>query len=54
MKVRYIIGILLLITTSCSDFLEEYSQDTAYVRGYEDLDQLLLGDGYMEVVASSQ
>lgn len=35
------------MTTSCSDFLEEYSQDTAYVRGYADLDELLLGDGYI-------
>lgn len=33
--------------TSCSDFLEEYSQDTAYVRSFADLDELLLGDGYI-------
>lgn len=33
--------------TACSDFLEEYSQDTAYVRSFSDLDELLLGDGYI-------
>lgn len=33
--------------TACGDFLEEYSQDTAYVRSYTDLDELLLGSGYI-------
>ncbi len=35
--------------TSCSDFLEEYSQDTDYVRSWKDLDELLIGDGYWPV-----
>lgn len=39
--------VILLLCVSCGDFLNEYSQDTAYVRGYEDLDELLLGSGYM-------
>ena len=33
--------------TSCSDFLKEYSQDLAKVEGWQDLDEVLLGDGYM-------
>lgn len=33
--------------TSCSDFLQEYSQDLAKVEGWQDLDEVLLGDGYM-------
>lgn len=33
--------------TSCSDFLEERSQDLAKVEGWQDLDEVLLGDGYM-------
>jgi len=33
--------------TSCSDFLEEYSQDLAKVESWRDLDEVLLGDGYM-------
>lgn len=33
--------------TSCSDFLEEYSQDLARVESWRDLDEVLLGDGYM-------
>lgn len=43
-----IISIILVFgLSSCSDFLNEYSQDTSYVRSYEDLDELLLGSGYM-------
>ncbi|MBQ6965522.1 MAG: RagB/SusD family nutrient uptake outer membrane protein [Bacteroidaceae bacterium] len=39
----------LLCLTSCSDFLEEYSQDTDYVRSWKDLDELLIGDCYWPV-----
>lgn len=52
MKTKYIIGILLILTTSCSDFLKESSQDLAYVRSYVDLDETLLGDGYMNVASA--
>lgn len=34
------------LAASCSNFLEEYSQDLAKVESYADLDELLLGDGY--------
>ena len=34
--------------TSCGDFLEEYSQDTDYVRSWVDLDELLIGDCYIK------
>ena len=43
----------LFILSSCSDFLEEYSQDTYYVTSYKDLDELLIGDCYMPVHASA-
>lgn len=33
--------------TSCSDFLKEHSQDLAKVQGWQDLDEVLLGDAYM-------
>lgn len=33
--------------TSCSDFLTEQSQDLAKVQSWRDLDEVLLGDGYM-------
>lgn len=36
------------VMVSCNNFLEDYSQDTAYVRGWSDLDELLLGSGYMQ------
>lgn len=32
---------------SCSDFLKEQSQDLAKVESWSDLDEVLLGDGYM-------
>lgn len=38
---------LMLSSASCSDFLTEYSQDLAKVTGWEDLDEVLLGDCYM-------
>lgn len=44
---RYIfILILTWMNISCSNFLEEYSQDLSKVENYTDLDELLIGDGY--------
>ena len=34
---------------SCSDFLEEYSQDLSKVETYTDLDEVLMGEGYLPV-----
>lgn len=34
-------------TVSCNDFLKESSQDLAKVKGWEDLDEVLLGDAYL-------
>ncbi len=48
----YIIA-CLLIGFACSDFLEEYSQDTYYVSSYRDLDELLIGDCYCPVQSTS-
>lgn len=36
-----------LCATSCDSFLEEYSQDLAKVNSWEDLDEVLLGSGYL-------
>jgi len=47
-------ALLILSLTACSSFLEEYSQDTDYVRTWKDLDELLIGDCYMEVVGTNQ
>ncbi|HJA15193.1 MAG TPA: RagB/SusD family nutrient uptake outer membrane protein, partial [Candidatus Butyricimonas faecavium] len=49
----YIIGIVMLLSVSCSDFLKEYSQDLAYVSSYTDLDELLLGGAYLNSDFSS-
>lgn len=36
-----------LSITSCDSFLKEYSQDLAKVTSWEDLDEVLLGEGYV-------
>lgn len=38
---------LLLSTTACGDFLEEYSQDLARVKSFEDLNEILIGNAYL-------
>ena len=57
-KIRYIFiymlsGAFSLLIASCGDFLEEYSQDTDYVRTWKDLDELLIGDCYLPVEESN-
>lgn len=41
--------IILIGLSSCKSFLNEYSGDLAYIKTVDDLDQLLIGSGYMEV-----
>ena len=48
----YILATLTLLLQGCSKFLEEYSQDTDYVRTWRDLDELLIGDCYLPVSES--
>lgn len=50
-KLIYIIMCAVVSATavsSCSDFLDEYSQDQYYAHNWEDLDELLIGSGYMD------
>lgn len=48
MRTRYIFAFMAAIMlTGCGDFLEEQSQDKAYVKTLNDLDELLLGSVYM-------
>lgn len=55
MKIKHIIFSLTAAATlsSCGDFLEEYSQDHDYVRTWDDLNELLIGDCYMPVNTGS-
>ena len=48
-KILYLI-VFLTFGWSCSDFLEEDAQNLTYVNSINDLDQLLIGEGY--VIAS--
>ena len=36
------------LSTSCKDFLNEYSQNLAYIETASDLEELLLGSGYQD------
>lgn len=44
-KILYLI-VFLVFGWSCSDFLEEDAQNLTYVNSLNDLDQLLIGEGY--------
>ena len=46
MRKYILLGLIVALTASCSNFLEEYSQDLSKVESYTDLDELLIGDGY--------
>lgn len=41
-----LIAAALTLMTSCSGYLKEYSQDSDYVRSWEDLNELLIGSCY--------
>ncbi len=46
---KYICLIVLIWCSACSDFLEEYSQDLTYAKTAADLDEILVGEGYMSI-----
>ena len=48
MKKFMILGLVALITFSCGDFLEERSQDLVYASSCEDLNEILIGNAYMD------
>ena len=50
---RLYVLIICCALCGCSDFLKEYSQDKAYVQSYEDLDEILLGNGYFSRYAGN-
>ena len=48
-RYRFSLIVLLCCTClACNDFLTEYSHDQAYVQSYSDLDELIIGSGYMK------
>lgn len=47
-KIYTLLIILVLGCVSCGDFLEEDSQTLSYVTSVEDLDELLVGSGYLQ------
>ena len=47
MKQYIILGILVFLLGSCDSFLKEYSQDLAYAETFSDLEEVLIGNGYL-------
>lgn len=47
-------AIVLFALSSCGNFLKEYSQDLTYANKPSDLDEILMGDGYMNIVDVTQ
>ena len=48
---KYILSYMiafLLLASSCGDFLEEDSQNLSYVESIQDLNELLIGNGYLQ------
>ncbi|MCB6974425.1 MULTISPECIES: RagB/SusD family nutrient uptake outer membrane protein [Butyricimonas] len=48
MKRYFILTLGVILFCSCGKFLEEFSQDLAYAESCADLDEILIGNGYME------
>lgn len=46
-KIIYIVSLLMVMTSCSSGFLKEYSQDLGRVKTYTDLNELLVGSGYL-------
>lgn len=53
MKYIYAILACLLLLTSCSKFLEEYSRDQKYVENTADLEKLMIGEAFVNSVSFS-
>lgn len=47
---KYIVALVGMVVSlsSCSDFLTENSQNKSYIESYSDVDELLIGSGYMK------
>ena len=56
MKALLILAIVgcLLTVGSCSKFLEQYSQNLAFLQSADDLDELLVGEGYVTPIWTNQ
>jgi hypothetical protein len=52
-KIIYILGLLMMFSSCSSGFLKEYSQDLSRVKTYDDLNELLLGSGYLPLALFS-
>ena len=48
MKQYIILGVLVFLFGSCDSFLKEYSQDLAYAETITDLEEVLIGNGYLD------
>lgn len=52
-KFYMMLGLICGTCFACSNFLTEYSHDQAYVQSYTDLDEMIIGSGYMKCNGAS-
>ena len=52
-KFYIMFGVICSTCFACSSFLTEYSHDQAYVQSYTDLDEIIIGSGYMKCNSAS-
>ncbi len=52
-KFYIMLGMICGTCFACSNFLTEYSHDQAYVQSYTDLDEIIIGSGYMKCNSAS-
>ena len=47
-RILFVVVVGCFLFSSCGDFLEEYSKDLVYASSCEDLDEIIIGNGYMK------
>ena len=53
-RILFVIIVGCCLFSSCGDFLEEYSKDLVYASSCEDLDEIIIGNGYMKRGANQE
>lgn len=53
-RILFVVVVGCFLFSSCGDFLEEYSKDLVYASSCEDLDEIIIGNGYMKRNANQE
>ena len=53
-RILFVVVVGCFLFSSCGNFLEEYSKDLVYASSCEDLDEIIIGNGYMKRNANQE